>query len=445
MRLINEPTAAALAYGLDSGQEGFVVVYDLGGGTFDVSLLRMEKGIFRVLATGGDVSLGGDDFDWAISQWIIDSLEIEDTISSRERRRVLVEAKAAKEKLADSEFDELRFHLRGVDRQIKLTRDILDRLCGPLVEKTLEICKVVVNDAQINIKDIDAVVLVGGSTRSPMVQKATELFFGKTPLFEINPETVVAIGAAIQADQLAGNKTDSEVLLLDVLPLSLGLEMMGGLSEKILFRNTPIPASQTQEFTTHKDGQTSMKIHVVQGERDLASDCRSLAEFDLKGIPPMVAGAARVQVVFDVDADGLLSVSASEVTSSVKASVEVKPAYGLTEEEITQMLAASFEMAEKDASARMLAEARVEAARIVEALESALDKDGHILDKEVARSLRLGLKKLRDISTSGDYRQINDGIDLLGKASEEFAALRMDMAINKALAGQKITEIEKDL
>jgi len=445
LRLINEPTAAALAYGLDSGQEGTVVVYDLGGGTFDVSLLRMEKGIFRVLATGGDVSLGGDDFDWVICQWIIDSFEIEDTISSDERRAVLLEAKAAKEKLANSEYEELRLELQGVDRQITLTKGILERLCAPLVENTLDICKGVVNDAKINIQDIDAIVLVGGSTRSPMVQKATELFFGKKPLFDIDPEKVVAIGAAIQADLLVGNKTDSEVLLLDVLPLSLGLEMMGGLSEKILSRNTPIPASQLREFTTQKDGQTSMKIHVVQGERDLASDCRSLAEFDLKGIPPKVAGAARVQVMFEVDADGLLSVSAREVTSSVKASVEVKPTYGLTEEEITQMLAASFEMAEEDANARMLAEARVEAARVVEALESALEKDGHILNKEVAESLKLGLEKLKDISANGNYREINTGIDLLGKASEEFAALRMDMAINKALAGQKVTEIEKDL
>ena len=445
LRLINEPTAAALAYGLDSGHEGSVVVYDLGGGTFDVSLLRMEKGVFRVLATGGDVSLGGDDFDWAICQWIIDSFEIEDTISPDERRAVLLEAKVAKEKLADSEFEELHFHLQGADRQIRLTRGTLERLCTPFIENTIDICERVVGDAKIEIKDIDAVVLVGGSTRSPIVQKATELFFGKKPLFSIDPEKVVALGAAIQADLLVGNQTDSEVLLLDVLPLSLGLEMMGGLSEKILSRNTPIPASQIREFTTQKNGQTSMKIHVVQGERDLASDCRSLAEFDLKGIPPMVAGAARVQIRFEVDANGLLSVSARELTSSVKASVEVKPAYGLTEQEITKMLAASFEMAEKDAGARMLAEARVEAARVMEALESALDKDGHILDEEVTESLKLGLEKLKHLSTNGDYREINKGIDLLGKASEEFAALRMDMAINKALAGQKITEIEKDL
>ena len=445
MRLINEPTAAALAYGLDSGQEGSVVIYDLGGGTFDVSLLRMENGLFRVLATGGDVSLGGDDFDSAICQWIIDSFEIEDTISSDERRAVLLEARNAKEKLVDSEFEELRFHLQGVDRQIRLTRGILEGLCAPLVEKTLDICKQVVNDAKIQMKDIDNVVLVGGSTRSLMVRKAAESFFGKKPLFDIDPEKVVAIGAAIQADLLIGNNPDSEVLLLDVLPLSLGLEMMGGLSETILLRNTPIPANQTREFTTQKDGQTSMKIHVVQGERDMASDCRSLAEFDLKGIPPLVAGAARIQVIFQVDADGLLSVSASEVTSSVKASIEVKPTYGLTEQEITQMLASSFEMAEKDAGARMLAEARVEAARVVEALETALEKDGYILNDEVAESLKLGLEKLRAISRDQDYREINAGIDLLGKASEEFAALRMDMAINKALAGQKITEIEREL
>ena len=295
------------------------------------------------------------------------------------------------------------------------------------------------------MEDIDNVVLVGGSTRSLMVRKAAESFFGKKPLVDIDPEKVVAIGAAIQADLLIGNNPDSEVLLLDVLPLSLGLEMMGGLSEKILLRNTPIPANQKREFTTQKDGQTSMKIHVVQGERDMASDCRSLAEFDLKGIPPLVAGAARIQVMFEVDADGLLSVSASEVTSSVKASIEVKPTYGLTEQEITQMLASSFEMAEKDASARMLAEARVEAARVVEALETALEKDGYILNDEVAESLKLGLEKLRAISRDGDYREINAGIDVLGKASEEFAALRMDMAINKALAGQKITEIEREL
>ncbi len=441
LRLLNEPTAAAVAYGLDKEAEGVIAVYDLGGGTFDISILRLNKGVFEVMATAGDTALGGDDFDYAIAKWIMQEANIHDDASHHQMRRLMRDACTAKETLSGSNSAELNIELDdGSIWNGSLTLETFNQLIAPLIQKTLLPCRRALRDSGVDISEVKSVVMVGGSTRVPDVRNKVADFFEQQPLTDINPDTVVAIGAAIQADILVGNKADSDLLLLDIIPLSLGLETMGGLVEKVIPRNTTIPVARAQDFTTFKDGQTAMSIHVLQGERELVSDCRSLGRFALHEIPPMVAGAARIRVTFQVDADGLLSVSAREETSGVESSIEVKPSYGLTDNEIETMLRDSIEHAEDDVSARMLREQQVEADRVLEALEAALADDGDLLNADERKELDLAAAKLSVLSKSTELRAIKDAIAELDKVAATFVARRMDGNIKKALAGHNVNE-----
>ncbi|MFT5118795.1 MAG: molecular chaperone HscA [Kiritimatiellia bacterium] len=435
LRLLNEPTAAAVAYGLDQQDAGVIAVYDLGGGTFDISLLRLSKGVFEVLATGGDSALGGDDFDRVIMQWLCGELKLTQGLTPTEERQLLNSACELKESLSDIESHTIQYQ----QHSITLTRDKLYQLIDPLIQVTSRACKRVLRDAGLDKAEVDHVVMVGGSTRSLRVRSKVAEFFEQEPLVDIDPDKVVAIGAAIQADILVGNKPDSELLLLDVLPLSLGLETMGGLVEKVINRNTTIPVVKAQEFTTFKDGQTAMSIHVVQGERELVADCRSLARFELRGIPPMVAGAAHIQVTFQVDADGLLSVSAAEKSTGLAASIVVKPSYGLDDESITLMIKASFEHAQTDIVLRALREQQVEAERVIESLQSALADNGTALLSQHELKILNGLiDELKLLSQQDNADAIKFLIDKISVASENFAARRMDVSIKQALAGKSL-------
>jgi molecular chaperone HscA len=441
-RLLNEPTAAAVAYGLDQKHDGIIAVYDLGGGTFDISILRMNKGVFEVLATGGDSSLGGDDMDHAIGEWILAQANFE-TIDAQLSRQVLTAARAAKEELTTQDISQITIQSGTQHWQGRIGRVQFDALIKPLVKKTLMSCRRVLRDANILKNDISEVVMVGGSTRVALVNQMVAEFFERDLMSELDPDRVVAIGAAIQADVLAGNKPDSEMLLLDVLPLSLGIETMGGLSDKIISRNTPIPVTRAQEFTTYKDGQTSMSIHVVQGERELISDCRSLARFELHGFPPMTAGAARIRVSYQVDADGLMSVRAEESKSGVAADIVVKPSYGLTDSEIETMLRDSMDYASDDMSARMLREQQVEATRVIEAIDSALASDGDsLLSKAEIRKIKQARDKLQKEIRSACADKLKKSIRALEKISETYVARRMNSSVKQALAGKKINQVK---
>nr|WP_287858987.1 Fe-S protein assembly chaperone HscA [Klebsiella sp.] len=437
LRLLNEPTAAAIAYGLDSGQEGVIAVYDLGGGTFDISVLRLSRGVFEVLATGGDSALGGDDFDHLLADHIREQAGIADRSNNRLQRELLDAAIAAKIALSDA--DVARVDVGGWQGEI--TRNQFNDLIAPLVKRTLLACRRALKDAGVEAQEVLEVVMVGGSTRVPLVRERVGEFFGRTPLTSIDPDKVVAIGAAIQADILVGNKPDSELLLLDVIPLSLGLETMGGLVEKVIPRNTTIPVARAQEFTTFKDGQTAMSIHVIQGERELVQDCRSLARFALRGIPALPAGGAHIRVTFQVDADGLLSVTAMEKSTGVEASIQVKPSYGLTDGEIANMIKDSMSYAEQDVQARMLAEQKVEAARVLESLVSALAADAALLSAAERQAIDDAAEQVRTAAAGDDADAIKEAIKNIDTQTQEFAARRMDQSVRTALKGQSVDEV----
>ncbi|EKN3361727.1 Fe-S protein assembly chaperone HscA [Yersinia ruckeri] len=437
LRLLNEPTAAAIAYGLDSGQEGVIAVYDLGGGTFDISILRLSRGVFEVLATGGDSALGGDDFDHLLADWLREQAAIANRDDHGVQRQLLDAAIAAKIALSDAEVAEV--NVAGWKGAI--TRQQFEDLIAPLIKRTLVACRRTLKDAGVSADEVLEVVMVGGSTRVPLVREQVGNFFGRTPLTSIDPDKVVAIGAAIQADILVGNKPDSDMLLLDVIPLSLGLETMGGLVEKLIPRNTTIPVARAQEFTTFKDGQSAMMIHVLQGERELVQDCRSLARFTLRGLPPLPAGGAHIRVTFQVDADGLLSVSAMEKSTGVEASIQVKPSYGLSDDEIATMIKDSMANAKEDITARKLAEQQVDASRVLESLQGALAQDAALLSEQESVAIAAAVAVLQQSMLGSDPVAIEAAVKSLDAQTQDFAARRMDASIRRALAGHSVDEV----
>jgi molecular chaperone HscA len=444
LRLLNEPTAAAIAYGLDNAAEGIYAVYDLGGGTFDISILKLSKGVFQVLSTGGDSALGGDDFDHRIFCWIIEEAKLK-PVSPHDGRLLVTRAREAKEYLTTHSVAPITVKLgSGEYVDVKLTTEIFNEITRTLVQKTIQPTRKALRDAGLAPEEVKGVVMVGGSTRMPQIQHAVAAFFGQEPLNNLDPDKVVALGAATQANLLAGNRAaGDDWLLLDVIPLSLGIETMGGLVEKVIPRNSTIPIARAQEFTTFKDGQTAMSLQVVQGERELVSDCRSLARFELRGIPPMVAGAARIRVTFQVDADGLLSVTAREQTTGHEARIEVKPSYGLSDDEIAAMLKDSFNHASDDAFRRALREAQVEAQRLIEAVQSALREDAQLLSRMEQAHVETLVARLQAVMMGDDRRAIDAAMDGLNKGTAEFAARRMNSSVQKALSGRKVEELEK--